>query len=79
MKRKEKIKKLKEKIDNNTASDTEYKMYSYLTRLSGMDGMEKSLKDRIGRNLNAGEHTYNTIEKIYSKINNREIGKTNET
>ena len=71
MKRKEKLEELKKKIDNKTASDAEYKMFSYLTRLSGMKGFEKSLKDRIGRNLNAGEHTYKAVDKVFDRINNR--------
>ena len=77
MKKSEKIKKLKKKIDNKSASDADYKMYAYLSRISGMDGMEKSLKDRIGRNLKAGEHTYKTIDKVFDRINNK--GKENET
>ena len=71
MNRAEKIKKLQSKIENKTASETEYKMYAYLTRLSGMKGFEKSLKDRIGRNLNAGEHTYKAVDKVFDRINNR--------
>lgn len=69
MKRKAKIKTLKIKIDSKTASDAECKMYDYLTRLSGMKGFEKSLKDRIGQHLNAGEHTYKAIDNVFDRIN----------
>ena len=71
MKRKQKLEDLKKKIDNKTASDTDYKMFAYLTRLSGMKGFEKSLKDRIGNHLNAGEHTYKAVDKVFDRINNR--------
>ncbi len=71
MKHKEKLEKLKIKIDNKTASDSEFKMYSYLSRISLMKGFLKSSKARIGRNLNAGEHTYKAIDKVFDRINNR--------
>lgn len=66
---KRKIQQLKIKIDNKTASEAEYKMYDYLTRLSGMKGFEKSLKDRIGQHLNAAEHTYKAIDNVFDRIN----------
>ena len=69
MKRKEKIEELRKKIENKTASDTEYKMFAFLTRISGMKGFEKSLKDRLGRNLNAGEHTYKAVDRVFDRIN----------
>lgn len=76
MKNKQKLEKLKKKIEDKTASEEEYKMYAYLTRLSGMKGFEKSLKDRIGRQLNAGEHTYKAVDKVFDRINNRGSNET---
>lgn len=74
MKKKDKLEELRKRIEDKTASDTDYKMFAYLTRLSGMKGFEKSLKDRIGRNLNAGEHTYKTVDKVFDRIN--KVGNT---
>lgn len=71
MKKQEKIKKLKEKIDNEEATDQEYKMYKFLTRISGMKGMEKSLKDRLGRDIGSNQHIYKTVDKVFDRIDKR--------
>lgn len=60
-------------IEDKKIVDTEHQMDKYLTRLSGQKGSEKSIKDRIGRNMNSAERTYSTVEKVFDRIN--KIGK----
>lgn len=62
-------------IDDKRINDTEHKMDKHLSRISGMKGAEKSIKDRIGRNQNSAERTYSTIEKVFDRIN--KIGRGN--
>jgi hypothetical protein len=64
------LKKSLSGVENKNVS-IEHRMDKHLSNLSGMKGAEKSTKDKIGRNLNAGEHTYKTIDKVYDRINKR--------
>lgn len=69
---KEKLKELKKKIDDGTASSADFRMYKFLSRLSGMKGVEW----HISRRLHAGENKYkkavDSSTKIYDKIYNKE-------
>ena len=71
MKHKEKLKKLKKKVDDNLASDVEYRMYKYLSRLSGMKGAEKSLKDKLGKDINSAETTTDIANKVFDRIDKK--------
>ena len=63
-------------VEDKKIGDTEHVMDKHLSSLSGMKGNEKSIKDRIGRNMNSAERTYSTVEKIFDRIN--KIGTRNE-
>lgn len=69
------LRKSNASVENKPLQDTSHRMDKHLTRLSGMEGAEKSIKDKIGKNLNGAEHTYSTIDKVFDRINKKREGK----
>lgn len=63
---------------NQKLPDTDHVMDKHLTVLSGMKGAEKSIKDKIGKDLKRAEHTYSTIDKVLDRINKRRKEKSLE-